>query len=441
MAETRKRTARSVVTRRVAFRARLFPQLDINPIDVTGLDARDAALAIAIDHAVTRRWLTLVAVIESCLDRNWDRLNQAVQAPLLVGAAQLLLLDRLPDHAIINEAVQWTKSSRHPKAAGLVNAVLHRVAGLRQTRRDTHDPTRRDEVPLHDGGAWRLQRDIFDADDRTRLGELTSHPRLLLDQWTSERGPTGAATLAYHSLMHSPTIVTGVGAAEPDPDLDAHDVPGFQVYRGPRGTLTAFLERRPGSMVQDPGASAAAGATTWLQPKLIVDVCAGRGTKTRQLAALHPKAEIIATDVDEQRREDLVRAVGGHPRITVVEPSRLIDHARRADLLVLDVPCSNTAVLGRRLEARYRFDEASLDGVVSLQKQIVADTLPLLGDHGWLLYSTCSLQSAENDEQIRWITRWHDLEVATMRLCLPRGRPGDPPTWYSDGGFHALLHR
>lgn len=441
MATTRTRTPRSVVTRRVAFRARLFPQLDIEPIDVTGLDTRDAGLAVAIDHAVTRHWITLGTVIQACLDRDWDRLNQAVQAPLLVGAAQLLLLDRLPDHAIINEAVQWTKLSRHPKAAGLVNAVLHRVADLRKERLETHDRTRRDEVPLHDGGAWRLQRDVFDEDNRSRLAQLTSHPALLLDQWTAQRGPGGAATLAYHSLLHSPTIVSGPIPDGVIDDLEPHDTPGFQVFRGARGTLAAFLEQHPGLMVQDPGASAAVQATAWLKPKVIIDVCAGRGTKTRQLAALHPNARIIASDIDETRRFDLSQAVRELPQVTVVEPSSLIEHAREADLVVLDVPCSNTAVLGRRLEARYRFDEESLASVVAVQKQIVADSLSLLADDGWLLYSTCSLQAAENEEQVRWITQWHQLEVAAMRLCLPRGEPGDPAAWYSDGGFHALLRR
>ena len=128
-APRRSHTARELVTARVTKRTREFPQLFPNPLSTDGLDPRDVALANAIDQAVARRWLTLVAVIRSVVSRPWDRLEAQVQGSLLVGAAQILLLDRIPDHAAINDAVDWIKS-RRPKAAGMVNAVLRRVAEL-----------------------------------------------------------------------------------------------------------------------------------------------------------------------------------------------------------------------------------------------------------------------------------------------------------------------
>ncbi len=129
-APRRSNTARELVTARVTKRTREFPQLFPNPLRTDGLDPRDVSLANAIDQAVARRWLTLVTVIRSVVSRPWDRLEAQVQGSLLVGAAQILLLDRIPDHAAINDAVDWTKS-RRPKAAGMVNAVLRRVAELR----------------------------------------------------------------------------------------------------------------------------------------------------------------------------------------------------------------------------------------------------------------------------------------------------------------------
>ncbi|MHC4211500.1 MAG: transcription antitermination factor NusB, partial [Planctomycetota bacterium] len=128
-------SARYLVASRVAQRAERFPQLFPEQLRTGGLAGRDAALAHAIDQAVARRWLTLAAVLQAQLNRPWERLQPAVQSALLVGAAQLLLLERLPDHAVINESVAWVKR-KSPAAAGIVNAVLRRTADLRGQRLD-----------------------------------------------------------------------------------------------------------------------------------------------------------------------------------------------------------------------------------------------------------------------------------------------------------------
>ncbi|MHC4710322.1 MAG: transcription antitermination factor NusB, partial [Planctomycetota bacterium] len=135
-------SARHLVAARIAERTRQFPQLYPQRLRTGGLAGRDVALAHAIDQAVARRWLTLAAVLQSQLSRPWDRLQPVVQSALLVGAAQLLLLERLlerlPDHAVVNESVAWAKR-KSPAATGIVNAVLHRVADLRRERLEGGD--------------------------------------------------------------------------------------------------------------------------------------------------------------------------------------------------------------------------------------------------------------------------------------------------------------
>ena len=119
--------------------------------------------------------------------------------------------------------------------------------------------------------------------------------------------------------------------------------------------LRDVLDRHPDALVQDPTTSGAVRRTMGLSPGTILDYCAGRGTKTRQLAAVHPEARIIATDVDEVRFDALVELAADSPRIDVVEPDEARAMVGQIDLLVLDVPCSNTGVLPRRPEARLRF--------------------------------------------------------------------------------------
>lgn len=432
-------TPRDLVTKRVVRRARHFPELDLTPLDLAGLDARDAALASAIDHAVARRWLTLATIVDSRLDRSWAELEPALQAVLLVGTAQLVLMDRLPAHAVINEAVGTAKRLVRPRAGGLVNAVLRRVGALLGEAVPTHDPARRDEVALSAGGARRLEEDVFPADARRRLAQQTSHGDALIDRWNETFGPDRTHALAMHDLVHAPIIVAGL--PERFAHCTPHERPGFDVFDGSRDELDRLLAEAPGARVQDPASSRAVEATRGQRPAVIVDACAGKGTKTRQLADLHPDARVIAADIDSKRADVLRRVFAGSERVEVRPYEALLASRPEADLLVLDVPCSNTGVLARRVEAKYRFAPASLERLRDLQRQIVADTLPLLGPTGRLLYTTCSVDPAENDEQVAWIARWHPLAVDTSKTDMPRGAPGETPTTYTDGGFHAVLRR
>ncbi|MHC4964069.1 MAG: transcription antitermination factor NusB [Planctomycetota bacterium] len=434
-------SARYLVASRVAQRAERFPQLFPEQLRTGGLAGRDAALAHAIDQAVARRWLTLAAVLQAQLNRPWERLQPAVQSALLVGAAQLLLLERLPDHAVINESVAWVKR-KSPAAAGIVNAVLRRTADLRGQRLDDRGslPLSRNDLPLHDGRVLRLEAPVFDEDPLGRLAQQTSHPLELLSRWVQRYGLEQAAALADHGLVHPPIIVTGA-PGEPRSGLAGHDEPGFAVFGGGRADLDALLVRHPGARVQDPGSAAAVIATGDLEPDLIIEVCAGRGTKTCQLAQIHPQARIVASDTSPHRLAALRTLFDGHDRVLVVEPDGLLEFAGKADLVVVDPPCSNTAVLARRVEAKYRFGPRGLRQLQELQRQITADALRLLAAAGHLLYSTCSLEPQENDQQIEWVQRWHRLRPKRQVCQQPQGVPGDPPSRYRDGCFFGLLTR
>lgn len=428
-------TARACAVRRIARRARQFPDLDFDPIDTSGLDGRDAALAAAIDHAVTRRWLTLVAVLESCLTRPWDRVEPDLQAVLLAGAAQLLFFDRIPEHAAISASVDLAKELVRPGAAGFVNAVLRKLAGLRTEVLPHDEPASAKVIPRGDGRAWRLARDVLDRDRVRGLAERYSHGTALVAHWIATFGDEIAERLARHGLVVPPIIVAG---ATDDTGLVAHAEPGFHVVEG---DLDDLLQRQRGVRVQDPTAARPVAATTDVSPACIIDLCAGRGTKTVQLAATHPEARIIATDTDKGRFAELSAAFADHPRVDVVPFERIREHDGRADLLVLDVPCSNSGVLARRVEARYRFSAASLQALTDLQRQIVADAMPLLAETGRVLYTTCSVEPAENTRQAEWACKWHRFRIEREEEVEPAGEPGESPTTYHDGGYWALLTR
>ena len=180
-------------------------------------------------------------------------------------------------------------------------------------------------------------------------------------------------------------------------------------------------------------------ATAGQVPNLIVDLCAGKGTQTRQLAAIHPQALIIATDANPRKLAVLREEFAGHDRVQVVEPAGLIDHAGRADLVVVDAPCSNTAVLARRVEARYRCTDEILAELLDLQRQILVEAVRLTAPQGRILYCTCSVEPQENTEQARRLVKWHKARVESETHLLPSGRPGGPVSGCRDGGYFVVL--
>ncbi len=424
---------------------RRFPDLDLAPLDDASLDPREAAFAHALYDTTIERWLTLWYLVERFLDRPGHRVEPRASAALLAGAAQIFFLDRVPVHAAVNESVGWTKRIAGHSSSKLVNAVLRRLSLLLpKEQREYRDAAtdRLDELPMPDGRALVLAEPVLPDDALRRLSIATSHPIELIRAWSKRWSTQEARRLALHSLLPPPVILNTLHAAQPLPEgLVPHSDAGHHVFTGSHSELVALLDRRRDLWVQDPGSALAIRAAADLKPDLIVDVCAGMGTKTRQLAATFPSARIIATDIDPPRLEVLRRSVDAQ-RVQVIEPARLIEFAGLADLVLLDVPCSNTGVLPRRAEARYRFDREHLEKLNAIQRQIMADAIRLVrgeSRHGRILYSTCSLDDSENEEQPRWACRWHGLRISRQHESLPRGRPGDPATAYSDGGYWALL--
>ncbi len=446
--EVRPATARTVAYARLAADAADFPDLVPAALDTGDLDPRDAALAHAIHDTVIRRWWTLQSVIVPFLNKPFLEFEPGVRAALLAGSAQLLFFDRVPPHAAISETVEWTKRAIRPGAGGLVNAVLRRVSellGTERTYRDTYS-WGLDEIPLSDGRALVLEREILPEQGLARTASAVSIAAPLLESWRDAHGEKLWRPLALHTLAVPPVTMNVRHAEAPVPGTEPHTTDGFVRYTGPMSALGELLNSRDDVWVQDPASGEAVASIADLdlgkENPVIVDLCAGKGTKTRQLARTFPNAEIVATDTDASRLAVLGRVFDGHSHVRVLDfPAVLDDCLGRADLVLLDVPCSNTGVLARRPEAKYRPMTRQRDRLLDTQRQIVADAIRLLGPSGKILYSTCSLQPEENREIARWATTWHGFAISRERVSLPQGLPGDPPGAYRDGSYSVLLSR
>lgn len=435
--------------------AKREPDFELLQPDTEGLEERDAALLHAIYDGAMRRWITFRWLIEMKLKQPWENLDPRLKGVMLAGVAQLILLERVPPHAIVGEAVEWVKTNIGGGAGALTNAVLRGIDRMIRAEYERgEEPTNPeyrerwtgepDELPLPDGRAIALIGARLPNDPIESLAIATAHPMRLLRAWLKHMPMREVRALAHHSLMPAPVIINTFHADEsahgPLPEtLKPHTAPGHHVFTGARSELVRFLDNRPDVWVQDPASTLAVQSVIDLKPTLIIDACAGLGTKTRQLTAVFPHTAIVATDVDRVRWETLREVFAEHPSTVVVPPADLKLHNGRADLIVLDVPCSNTGVLGRRTEAKYRVSPDRTRELTGIQRQIIADAIPLLAKGGRILYSTCSLDPAENEEIVAWACKWHNLQVLREHRRAPSGVPGDGPEQYSDGSYAALL--
>ncbi|MSQ90923.1 MAG: hypothetical protein EXS01_05970 [Phycisphaerales bacterium] len=413
------------------------------------LPAPSGGLAGAIEFATLRHWLTAESIARVMCTRPWLEVQPEVRAALLVGATQIFFMPREPVHAVVDDCVSWTRGRLQAGAGGFVNALLRRIAGLRGVLLPASDKTAwwemADAIPLPDGTVLKLNEPVFSADPIARLSAQTSHPMALIARWSGARGMATARTLAAHNLVQMPIVIhSGSGRSiGDDPMLAEHSVrhshEGFAVWTGSTGDLARALQARSDLIVQDPASARAVDSTRDLSPKRILDACAGRGTKAVQCAMRHPNAEVWATDPDLQRLDTLRARAKPFANLRVVELAELGRLPRYFDLVILDVPCSNTGVLARRLEARYRFTDRNLDELTRLQRGIADHHRGLCAPGGTLIWSTCSLDKAENQDQVRWLAKQSGGRVVGDEEFLPQGAPGDPPSECTDGAYHARI--
>ena len=180
-----------------------------------------------------------------------------------------------------------------------------------------------------------------------------------------------------------------------------------------------------------------------LDPKpaqIILDLCAAPGVKTAQLAELtDDKAKIIATDIDTERLEKVRENINrlGLKSVSVVAYEELEREAAKFglfDSVLLDVPCSNTGVLARRVEVRFRLKPSTKRELTKIQLQLLETAATMLKPQGKICYSTCSIEADENGLLVREFLKNRDFKLESESLTLPSSEEFD-----HDGGYVAII--
>lgn len=409
----------------------------------------DRRFANEIACGIVRRQATLDAILRPHVSRGLENVEEGLRRLLHLGVYQLLFLSGVPDHAAVHETVELAKKRRRPQWTGVVNGILRSV--IRNLTEEATDTPSARAIPMSDGRYRIVTADTFPAPDRDLVGYLAdafSFPRWLPQRW-QVRLPS-ADLLALGFWFNSvPVLTLRVNSLSTQRDVLLNKLQSAGVAAQP-GTRpesirlegTARVEELPGfaegeMTVQDESAMGAAHLVAPQPGERILDLCAAPGGKTTHLAELMGnQGQIVAADVSEDRLKlvtDNCRRLG----ISNVE-SQLLDRNAPTlsdqlfDAILIDAPCSNTGVLGKRPEARWRLNPEEIAELQELQLKLLDLAVQALKPGGRIIYSTCSIEREENRVVVDAVLGQHSgLKLDEERLHIP-GQP-------ADGGYQARL--
>lgn len=354
----------------------------------------DAALTTRLVYGVLQNRMLLEYRLSAFCSQRLDHLQPPLREILQLGAYQILYLDRVPDSAAVNESVKLAKDRGRGAAAGLVNAVLRRLAA------------EKDRLPP-----------LPQTDPLQALSLRYSHPRWLVKRLLALLGPE--ETEAFLAADNAPAPMTvqvnslKTHQAALTAELEAsgigvrpHDwVPGCLEleHTGDLQALPAFREGR--FLVQDAAAALVAPAAGVKAGDRVLDVCAAPGGKSFSAAlAMGNRGSILSCDLHANK---LSRIREGAERLGVtIISTAAADGSRenpdwlgRFDVVLTDVPCSGLGIIRKKPDARYKSPE-ELFTLPVVQGAILANAAGYVRPGGTLVYSTCTILPEENEQVV-----------------------------------------
>jgi len=368
--------------------------------DERGLDGRERAQAQRLSYGAVQRRGTSDAAIERLAGRSLRLLDPPVLAGLRLGLYELLFADGTPDHAAVDQSVELVKRAGAAHASGLVNAVLRRAGRERAELTEAllgDDSTPATAAIAHSAPAWLAEmwwRELGAERARSLLAACNEPAEVAMrvDAAQVERGVL-LAQLAEAGVVARP--------AEGEWPLATSETIVFGGQTG--GAVPARIaagELTP----QSRGSAAVVEVLDPAEGEHVLDLCAGPGIKTGQIAArMGDRGELISVELDPGRAAEVADQARrlGLRSITVIEADAAsIEIATGFDRVLLDAPCSDLGALASRPDARWRKSPKTIERLVEVQVQALRGAAKVLRPGGTLVYATCTISRRENEDQV-----------------------------------------
>ncbi len=381
------------------------------------LPGKEKAFVKRLTEGTLERTLELDYILNQYSRVEVPKMKPLIRALLRMSVYQLLYMDNIPDSAVCNEAVKLAVSHKFVSLKGFVNGILRNIARQK----------------------GRLVYPDIQKEHQEYLSVKFSMPLWLVEHFQKQYGEEIAERLLEAFLWERPVTIR---LKEELTDREVEELKECwrkqelrviphpylpYAYIGEKleglSNMAGFREGLIG--VQDVSSMLVAQVAGIAEGMNIMDVCAAPGGKAVHAALkLRGTGQVIARDISAHKIElinENARRQGVNNLLTQVWDAACPDPDKKewADILFCDLPCSGLGIMGRKRDIKYRLSPQNLEEITPLQRNILTAVWPMVRPGGILIYSTCTINKKENEEQVRWIGEHLPFEVMQMGEYLP----------------------
>ncbi len=405
------------------------------------LEKQERSFLTRLVEGTLERRIWLDYVIDQFSSVKVRKQKPVIREILRLSVYQLRFMDSVPDSAVCNEAVKLAQKKGFRQLKGFVNGVLRNIA--RHLPEIVYPPENQ-PVPY--------------------LSVRYSTPEWIVEDWLKQYGRELAEQILAAFYEERPTTIrVNQSRTTPEALAERLEKRGITVKKAPYLScalqiegydyLAALPEFQEGLFqVQDVSSMLAVEAAGVKPGDSCMDVCAAPGGKSLFLAEkTGPKGQVDARDLTGYKAALIRDNAGrlGAENITVsVRDACVPDPGseEKADVLIADLPCSGLGVLGKKTDLKYRMSREQQEELAALQRKMLDTVQAYVKPGGTLLYSTCTISSAENEENVRWFLERYPYEAESLENCLPKefaeqssGVSGESPEEMLRRGYLQLL--
>lgn len=361
-------------------------------------------------YGVLENKMLLDYYLNQLIPSGINKVKKKEKCFLRMGLYQILFMDSVPEYAAINETVNLAKKLCRGRET-FINGVLRGYL------------KKKDGIKLPD-------------DEKEALSIRYSFPIWIIDMWTMQYGEEKCEALLKAS-NERPHLSIRVNLMKKTPEMlkSRLESKGFKVASGKHSKRILYVEgsglldtdeyKQGMFSVQDEASALAADALDPEEGDFVIDVCAAPGGKSLAIAeAMNDKGQLYSCDIYEHKLK-LISEQANRLGVSIVKPTLLdgivgdTNFDGLADRVLVDAPCSGLGVIRRKPEIKYKENE-DLRELVSIQAGILDRSSKYLKDNGVLVYSTCTVNKDENENQVRsFLKKNNNFELIEERQFLP----------------------
>lgn len=378
------------------------------------LDPRDKAFIKRVTEGTLERRQELDYYLDSFSSLPVKRMKPFIRCLMRMSVYQLLYMEAVPDSAVCNEACKLAAKRGFGSLRGFVNGVLRNIS------------RNKDSLPLPDESREPLKY----------LSVKYSMPEWLVEFWIGEYGREITRAMLEGLLRLHPVSLrfrSGLSAGEREALSGQLAGRGVLLRESPYLSCVRLLEHvdnisgLPGFAegmwtVQDVSSALAVELAGIRETDFVMDICAAPGGKS--IFAAEKAARVLSRDISPEKtdliRENVNRMRAENVEIQVWDGRRFDESCEgKADVVLLDAPCSGLGVIGRKRDIKHRACREDMESLSALQRELARACAGYLKPGGTLLYSTCTVNPGENEEMVRFLTGELGLEPLSLEESLP----------------------